>query len=167
MRTIRERDDGRRRADEGHASLTVQVLFFYADDGLVAYTDPGWLQSEFDTLTRIFDRVGMRKNVHKTMGMVCKPFRTAKVRADKAHTRKMTGGGTEFQGETVGTCALPGVREEIGEGVTGGTPPNSARCGARGVREGEQRGKWGQLSQDFQDGVSRKIGTEALPSRRV
>ena len=60
VRTIRERDDGRRRADEEHASLMVQALFFYADDGLVAYIDPGWLQSEFDTLTGIFDRVGLR-----------------------------------------------------------------------------------------------------------
>ena len=43
------------------------------------------------------------------------------------------GGGTEFQGETTGMGALTGVREVIGEGVTGGAPPNPERRGERGV----------------------------------
>ena len=42
-------------------------------------------------------------------------------------------GGTEFQGETAGTGALPGVREGTGEGVTCGAPPNPSRIGERGV----------------------------------
>ena len=32
---------------------------FYADDGLVASTDPEWLQGMFYNLTGIFDRVGL------------------------------------------------------------------------------------------------------------
>ena len=35
--------------------------------------------------------------------------------------------GMEFQGEIVGTGALPGVREGTGEGVTGGAPSNQVR----------------------------------------
>ena len=48
----------------------VKVSFFYADYRLVASTDLGWLQLEFDTLMGILDRVGLRINIHKTMGMV-------------------------------------------------------------------------------------------------
>ena len=42
---------------------------------MVASTNPGWLQTAFDTLTGIFDRVGLNKNVQKTVGMVCHPAR--------------------------------------------------------------------------------------------
>ena len=69
-RTIRERYNGRRRVEEGHARLKVKVALFYADNGMVASTDLGWLQLEFDTLMGILDRVGLRINIHKTMGMV-------------------------------------------------------------------------------------------------
>ena len=40
------------------------------EDGLVASTDPEWLQGEFDTLTGLFDRVGIRTNASKTVGML-------------------------------------------------------------------------------------------------
>ena len=50
------------------------VAPFYANDGLVVSTDPDWLQEEFDTLTGLFDRVVMRKNVGNTVGMVFFPL---------------------------------------------------------------------------------------------
>ena len=34
-RKILERDNGRRRAEEGNASLTLKVVLFYAEEGLV------------------------------------------------------------------------------------------------------------------------------------
>ena len=37
---------------------------------MVASLDPRWLQSAFSTLVGLFDRVGMRTNVGKTVGMV-------------------------------------------------------------------------------------------------
>ena len=48
-------------------------FFFNADDGVVASTEPGYIQSAFDLLTGMFDRVGLRKNVRKTVRMVCQP----------------------------------------------------------------------------------------------
>ena len=36
--------------------------FFYTDDGLVASTDPEFLQGYFDTLTGIFNIVRLREN---------------------------------------------------------------------------------------------------------
>ena len=60
-------------------------------DGLVASTDPGWLQSEFDTLMGLFDRLGLRTNFRKTVEVVFRMCRADGVRADKAYTRRMTG----------------------------------------------------------------------------
>ena len=44
--------------------------------------------------------------------------------------------GDEFQGDKAGTGALPGVREGIGKGVTGGAPPNPSRRGEGGLGAG-------------------------------
>ena len=57
---------------EGHAHLTVKLELFYADDRMVVSTDPVWLQSEFDTLTGIFEQVGLRKNIRKIVVMLCR-----------------------------------------------------------------------------------------------
>ena len=46
------------------------VPFFYADDGLVASTDPAWLQVSFNNLNMIFERVRLRTNFGQTVGMV-------------------------------------------------------------------------------------------------
>ena len=96
-RTIQEQDDGRRHAEEGHARLTVKAELFYVDDGLVASTYPGWLQSPFGMLTGIFNWVGLRKNLCKTVGVVCRPCRAAGVRVDKTYTQQMTGEGRIFK----------------------------------------------------------------------
>ena len=69
--TIRDRDDGRQWAEEGHQRLTVKEEFFYAGDGVVDSTDSGWLQLAFDFLMGLFDWVGLRTNVRKTVGVMC------------------------------------------------------------------------------------------------
>ena len=61
-RIIREQDDGQQRSKEGHEIFMVKEKFFYADDGMVVSTDLGWLHLAFDTLTGIFDRVGLQTN---------------------------------------------------------------------------------------------------------
>ena len=48
-------------------------------------------------LTGIFNREGLRKNVCKAMGIVCKPFWAARVLADKAYTQIMMGEGQSFK----------------------------------------------------------------------
>ena len=50
-----------------------QADLFYADDSMVAFSDPRWIQWSFDTLVSLFDRVGLRTNVRKTVSMVCRP----------------------------------------------------------------------------------------------
>ena len=72
-RTIRARDKRRRRTEEVHKRLKVKTAFLYADDGMVASTDPGWLKTAFDMLTGIFDQAGLKTNGKKNVGMVYHP----------------------------------------------------------------------------------------------
>ena len=58
---------------------------------MVAFTDPGLLKSEFDFLKGMFDWVGLRTNIRKTVGMACQTLQVAGVQADEAYTRSMTG----------------------------------------------------------------------------
>ena len=95
--TIHDRDDGKQWTEERHQWLTVKAALFYADNGVVASTDPGWLQLEFDLMMGLFDRVGLRTNVRKTVGMVFLTCREAGVRSEKAYTRRMTGEGGSFK----------------------------------------------------------------------
>ena len=95
--TIRDLDDGNQWEEEGHQQLTVKAGFFYADDGLVASTDPVWLQSVFDFLTGMVDRLGFWTNICKTVGVVFWPCQAARVRSDEAYTRMMTGEGRIFK----------------------------------------------------------------------
>ena len=96
-RTIRDRDDGRQQVEEGHQQTKVKEAFLYDDNGILASTNPGWIQSAFDTLMGICDRLGLRTNVCKTVGMVCSPFWAAGVRADEAYNRRMTGEGKSLR----------------------------------------------------------------------
>ena len=56
------------RGDEGR----YQADLFYADDGMVASSDPCWIQWAFDTLVSLFKRVSLRTNARKTVSMVCR-----------------------------------------------------------------------------------------------
>ena len=83
---------------------------FYADDGMVALLDPAWLQGTFSALVAIFDRVGMRTNVGKTVSMACHPCRArAGNQTEAGYSRRLMGVGktyTELQRERVacGEC---------------------------------------------------------------
>ena len=55
------------RGQEGQHQSTI----FYADDGMVASSEPVWMQKAFSTLLGLLDWVGLRKNVRKTVRMVC------------------------------------------------------------------------------------------------
>ena len=46
-----------------------RASLFYADDGMVASSDPRWLQWAFNTLVGLFDHMGLQKNVGKTVSM--------------------------------------------------------------------------------------------------
>ena len=81
---------------------------------MVTSTDPGWLQLSFDFLMGVFDQVGLRKKNCKTVGMVCRPFRAAEVRADEACTLRVTGEGTIFKA-AAGSGCMPVMGEGAGK----------------------------------------------------
>ena len=83
---------------------------FCANDRMVVLSDPAWLQGNFKALVAIFDRVGLRINIRKTVSMACHPCRAgAGNRTKVAYSRRLTGLGktyTERQRERVacGEC---------------------------------------------------------------
>ena len=54
-----------------------QADLLYADDGMVASSDPRWLLGEFNTLIGLFDMFDLWTNVGKTVGMVFWPYKAA------------------------------------------------------------------------------------------
>ena len=69
-----------------------QAALFYADDGMVVLSDPAWLQGAFTALVGLFDRVGLLKNVGKTVSMICHPCQAgAGNRTEEAYGRRIMG----------------------------------------------------------------------------
>ena len=60
-RAIRERDNGRQQMKKGCTWLKEAI--FYADNGMVASTNLGWLHTAFDILKVLFERMGLKTNV--------------------------------------------------------------------------------------------------------
>ena len=80
IQTARACSNGRWLMEGGNTRLKVQISLLYADYGMVASTDLVWLHITFDTLTGLFYCAGLKMNVRKTVGMVCHPYRTVRVR---------------------------------------------------------------------------------------
>ena len=74
-----------------------QASLFYVDDVMVASSDPCWLQGAFNTLVGLFDRVGLRTNVEKTVEMVCRSCQTAGNQSDAAYGRQIMGEGPTYR----------------------------------------------------------------------
>ena len=76
---IQEQDNGHRQVEEGHARMMLKSELLLVNSRMVASKYPVWVQSEFETLTEVFDRVGLRTNIHKIVGIVCRSCRAVKV----------------------------------------------------------------------------------------
>ena len=70
-----------------------QAALFYADDGMLALSDPQWLHWDFTHLVGLYDRVGLNTNCAKTVSMTCRPCSTPGNRSEEAYGRLMTGDG--------------------------------------------------------------------------
>ena len=74
-----------------------QAALFYADDGMVISSDPAWIQGAFTALLGLFERMGLRTNVGKTVSMVFRPFQAgAGNRTEEAYGRRITGEGRSY-----------------------------------------------------------------------
>ena len=68
-----------------------QNTLLYVDDGIIAPSDPGWLQGTFSTLVRLFSQVSLRTNSRKTFRMVYHPCQAAGTQLKAAYKGQMTG----------------------------------------------------------------------------
>ena len=83
-------ESGGRQSGRGREGRQKNELF-YANENMIELSDPGWLQGEFSTLVRLFDWVGLRGKVGKTVGMVCRPCQAEVTQSEAAYKRLMTG----------------------------------------------------------------------------
>ena len=93
---------------------------FYADDDMVASLDPRWLQGAFSTVAYLFDMVGLRNNVRKKVGMVCRPCQAAGTQSEAACGRRMTGQGPSYRGIQKGKVQCRECGEEMAAGYLAG-----------------------------------------------
>ena len=144
---IREHDEGQQRTEDGHTRLRVKAEFFYADDGMVASTNPGWLQTAFDTLTGLFDRVGLKTNVQKTVGMVCHPCRAEGVQAEKAYTWRITGAGRSYKDRQRERVSCPECGKDLARGSLSAHCQTHNIVAKRGMgQEGDGKGRFNKTS---------------------
>ena len=74
-----------------------QDALFCVDDGMVVSSDPHRLHWVFNDLVVLFERVGLRTNVGKTVSMVFRPCQAAGNQSEAAYGRKMTGKGPTYR----------------------------------------------------------------------
>ena len=107
-----------------------QNALLYAEDGMVASPDPPWLQGAFSNLVGLFDRVGLRTIVRKTVRMVYRLFKAAGTQSEVAHGRQMTREGPSYQERQKGRVQCSKCGEEMsagslaGHGMTRRGPPS-------------------------------------------
>ena len=97
-----------------------QSALFYMDDGMVASSNPRWLQGEFSTLVVLLDRVGLRTNFRKTVDMVCRPCHLAGTKSEAAYRRSMTGEGPSYRERQKGRVQCREFRQEMAAGLLAG-----------------------------------------------
>ena len=85
-------EQGGRRQEVRH-----QNSLFYADDGMVVASYPGWLQGEFSTLVGMLKSVGLNNNAKKTVRMVCHTCQAAGTQSEAPYERRMTGAGPSYR----------------------------------------------------------------------
>ena len=73
-----------------------QAALFYADNVMVASSDPRWLQWAFTTLVGLFERMGLKTNTGKTVSMTCRPCPAVGNRSEAAYRHTMTGEGPTY-----------------------------------------------------------------------
>ena len=92
-----------------------QADLFYADDGMVDSSYLRWLQGAFITLVSLFDRVGLRKNVGKTVGMVCHPCQEKGNLSKAAYMRRVTGEAPTYREQLKGQISCGACGELLEE----------------------------------------------------
>ena len=64
---------------------------------MVTSSDLCWIQWAFDTLVSLFERVGLRRNVGKTVSIIYLPCQAERTKSEAAYGRRMTGEGPTYR----------------------------------------------------------------------
>ena len=130
---------------------------------MVASSDPRWLQWAFDTLVSLFDQVGLRANVRKTVSMVRRPCQAAGTQSAEAYGRNMTVEGGNIPGAAERTGTVQGMQEGDGGGIVGFPQGDTEWAGGRGEVELGSLGH-GRRTADVSDGLPDQGRATKLPS---
>ena len=74
------------------------------------------MQGAFDTLTGLFDRVGLRKNIRKMGRMICRPCLMSGIQLEAACGWRMTGEELTYRYRKRIRVQCPEFGEELAEG---------------------------------------------------
>ena len=130
---------------------------------MVVSTNPGWIQTAFNILTGIFDQVGLRKNVRRTVGMVFQLCRAVEVRADEAYKHWMTGEGQGYQEMKRERFQCPECRKDLARGSLDFHQENPACRGERGVGQKGNEGDRFDKPRTFSMTFPEKSGPSPCP----
>ena len=83
-------DDAEERGDRGQEGRH-QAALFYTENGMIASSDPRWIQGAFNNLVGLFYMVSLRTNVGKTVSMVYRPCQAAGTKSEAAYGRRIMG----------------------------------------------------------------------------
>ena len=111
-----EVEDPEKRGDRGK-ECRHQAALFYADDSMVALSDPRWLQWAFNALVDLFERMGLCTNVGKTVSMTCRPCPAAGNQSEEAYGRKMKGVGPTYWERQKERVECRDCRKEMAAGL--------------------------------------------------
>ena len=89
--------EGAEGPDGRGVEVLICTLLLYADDILIASTNPVWMQRAFLILTGLFDRVGIQINVLNMKGMLYRPCHAVGTHLEEAYKRRMTGAGLTYR----------------------------------------------------------------------
>ena len=64
---------------------------------MVALADPVWIQGAFIALLGVFDWVGLKTKVVKTVGMVCRPCQAEGTQSEAAYDPRIMSAGPSYQ----------------------------------------------------------------------
>ena len=135
---------------------------FYADDGMVALSDPAWLQGAFNALLGLFDRVGLQTNVRKTVSMVCHPCQAVGKITTAEYGRSITGEGKSYREQKRDRVEC----EECGEHLEVGSL--SSHLMTQHGRAAGRRRQWstpaeGRVPQEYRISFPAKGGPRTCP----
>ena len=80
---------------------------------MVVLPYPRWIQGAINNLVGLFDRVGLKNNFGKTVGMVCHPFQATRTHSEELYGRRMTGAGYSYRERHWGRIQCTEWREEM------------------------------------------------------